>query len=210
MKLTVTIQATEHRKDNVNKMLKELPSDTIVYVDHELKGPLNSFTKMLDIKVGDYRMHLQDDVVLNKGLKDYLPYVLNDMEKNKWEVLSLYAPTRNLVKEQISKGMKYGEFPDCWIQCLIFNKRILNLLREHRKIYNPLKKARKAPCAVYSDDTFINDCFTKNKVKVMVHLPSIVQHDVYLGSLIGHQTSVRRMSDVYEKNYVTNFLKNKL
>tara|TARA_R110002074_G_scaffold173445_1_gene336253 strand:- start:68 stop:679 length:612 start_codon:yes stop_codon:yes gene_type:complete len=202
MKLTTTIQATEKRRNNVKEMLKELPEDTIVYYDHELKGPLNSFTKMLDIEVGDYRMHLQDDVILNKNLKDYLPYVLKDMKDNNWEALSLYAPTRKLIKEQIKKGLKYGVFPSCWIQCIIFSKRVLNLLREHRKNYNPTQLTR-------SDDTFINSCFAKNKIKVMVHLPSVVQHNVYLGSLIGHTASVKRMSDVYEKDYTTNFLKNK-
>ena len=199
MNCSITIQAVEKRKDNVEKMLAKLPIDTIVHYDKKMISPLVAFYDMLEYKTKDYRLHLQDDVLLPNRFSEYLPYVCKEMKDNEIDLLTLFTPKRKLPKEQMSKGIKFGVFPNyLWLQATIFSADFVDKMREH-------KKTSKKDYGKH-DDVFVQDCLLHNKIKAYCHLPSVVQHNVYMGSIVGNANSERRMSDIYDSNYINKYL----
>ena len=201
--MLITIQAVEERRNHVDLMCHTLlPHKPVVHYDKLRKSPLNAFYNMLDIQQyqNEYRLHMQDDVIFNNRLVRYLPYVLKDMKERDMHVLTLFTPNRKLPKEQLSKGLKYGVFPNyLWLQATIFSTKFINIMREVRDEKGEYTK---------HDDVFVQDCLKRSKIQAYCHLPSIVQHHIKLGSVVGNANSKRRMSDIYDTNYITNYLEN--
>lgn len=195
---SVVIQAVEKRKHNVDKMLLKLPKSTIVHYDKKMISPISAFYDMLEYNTMDFRLHLQDDVILPNRFSEYLPYVCKDMKDNEMDLLTLFTPRRKLPKEQLSKGIKYGIFPNyLWLQATIFSANFIDKMRKHKDIYKIDNK---------SCDLFVQDCLKHNKIKAYCHLPSVVQHNVYMGSVIGNADNELRMSDIYDSNYINKYL----
>lgn len=201
--MLITIQAVEERRNHVELMCHTLfPIEPVVHYDKVRKSPLNAFYNMLDIQQcqDEYRLHMQDDVVFNRRLVMYLPHVIRDMKKQDMHVLTLFTPNRKLPKEQLAKGLKYGVFPNyLWLQATIFSKKFVDIMREVRDQKGEYTK---------HDDVFVQDCLKMSNIKAYCHLPSIIQHNVKMGSVVGNANSKRRMSDIYDTNYITNYLEN--
>ncbi len=196
--MIITIQAVEERRDNVDKINSQLKDiKTIIHYDTKRISPFNAFAEMLDVEVEDYRLHLQDDIMLPNYFTDYLPYVKKEMINRKIDVLSLFAPQRKYITEQYKLKNNYVEFPNfLWLQAVIFSKKAISEMREYLKITNEKKH----------DDVFVANYLKSYNKKAYLHLPAIVQHNVYLGSVMGHRNNSSRMSAVYDNNYIKNFL----
>ena len=193
--ILITIQGVESREKNIQKMLKKLPDGVEVYYDRILKSPLNSFFNMLDIKQKDYRLHLQDDIIIPDGFSEYLPHVVTEMKEKDIDVLTLFTPNRKLPKEQLKKGLKFGVFPNyLWLQATIFSKRFTEEMIKYRN------KKGEAKIFNDADDIFIQEVLKETGIKAYCHLPSVIQHDVFMGSVAGNANSKRRMSDIYDEN----------
>lgn len=197
--MTITIQAVERRLQNVELMLSQLNGeDVTVHVDKEMKGSFGSFVDMLSYEVkNDYRLHLQDDVILSPHFKEYLPYVEEIMNKKNIHLLSLYAPRRKSIHEAMNRKEKISVFENySWLQGTVFSKKFVELMRLHL----PLSKQTK------HDDTFVREVLHTYKIKAYVHLPCVIQHNVEMVSVMGHGKGEGRRSIVYDENYITNFL----
>ena len=194
--MKVTVQGVESRMSNIERILSKI--DAEVYIDTEMKGCLHSFKEMLKIPFEGYRLHLQDDVMLPPFFEEYLDVVEKDMERLGIDVLSLFAPRRKFVIEQYEKGVKYSKFPNyLWLQATVFSRKAIDGLIEHSKICDEKKW----------DDVFVQGYLKKNNVESYVHLPSIVQHNTYIKSVMGNANTPRRMSPIYDKEYILNYLK---
>ena len=196
----VTIQAVTEREQNVKEMLKRLPSGVRVHYDTDRISPLHSFVQMLDIEFTDYRLHLQDDVILPQGFKDYLPTILKDMKERNIEVLSLFAPRRKKLKELYKAGETYVKFNNfLWLQAVIFSKEVIDGIKRYIK-----------HCKTFGieygegkhDDILVREYLKENKKTAYCHLPSLVQHNTYMKSTMSHANSIQRASDIYDLNYI--------
>jgi hypothetical protein len=121
------------------------------------------------------------------------------MKDNKIDLLTLFTPRRKLPKEQLSKGIKFGIFPNyLWLQATIFSANFVDKMRIH-------KEESKKDYGKH-DDVFVQDCLAHNKIQAYCHLPSVVQHNVHMGSIVGNPNSEKRMSDIYDSNYINKYL----
>ena len=183
--MKVTIQAVEERKGNVERMTAALGDsvDVEVYYDKRRVSCLDSFVQMLSIPFAGYRLHLQDDVVLPERFVDYLPYVERDMVENDYDILSLFAPRRKDLRESHSEGVKqYVVFRRfLWLQAVVFSERAISgmkqFLSDRQEVGGEVSDGKSA-------DFFVQQYLQEKKRRAYVHLPSVVQHNVYMGSTL--------------------------
>lgn len=209
--ILTTIQAVEERFKNV-KAIESLYSDSkekmITYFDFDRISPFHSFKKILritDKEKYDYRLHLQDDVMLPEKFTDYLPYVERLMGKLCIDVLSLFVPNRNSLKREYEhNGDCIVEFDNyLWLQATVFSRAFDDIMRDTIKQYS------QENANIFDDDIFVQNTLKKYNTKAWVHLPGIVQHNVWMGSVVGHRNDKRRLSYTYDKNYCKNFIQRK-
>ena len=183
--MKITIQAIESRRQSVERMLDSLGSgaDVEVHWDTQLTGHLNSFIHMLI---------------------EYLPYIESDMEKNGYDVLSLFAPRRKQLQEYYGDGIKYAHFARfLWLQATVFSEKAVE---EMKTFYKEQTELGEVLGAGKHDDVFVQEYLRHYNKKAYCHLPSVVQHNVHIGSSIGHSGSALRMSNMYDRNYIDKFL----
>ena len=196
--MDIVIQAILSREKQAEKLKAELPKSIIVY-DYEMRGPINGFRRCLDVPIkSDYRLHIQDDVILAKNLEGYLPYIEKYMKENDIKVVVLYTGNQKRVRELNDNTLKYVKI-DTKLLCgpaIVFHKDIVHELRERIK---HTKETR-------DDDTFVIQSLIDLKVDVYAHLPSIIQHNVWLGSSVGHAKSRQRMSMTFNINFINEIL----
>lgn len=191
--MTVTIQAVIERAKNVHAIANQLNNECIVYWDERRISPFDSFKQMLDIQVKDFRLHLQDDVILADNLQDYFLTLKSYMWAEDIHVLSLFAPNRKDLIDAYEAGKHIAEFKNfLWLQAVIFSKTAVEEMRHFIRNYKDTKH----------DDVFVRDYLKEYNRKAYVHLPALVQHNVWLGSVVGHRNDKRRMSKLFSKNYV--------
>lgn len=189
--MKIVIQAVRQREDNVQKMLKHFEAQ-VVY-DETLKGNLPTFMDCMRLKINGYRLHLQDDMIIPNGFYSYLKKVEADCIKNGFDVLSLYAPKRKQFFEAQEKGLKYSVFNNfLTMTAVVFSEKAVDGILETYSKYGEEYK---------DDDVFVAKWLSLSKTKAYVHLPSIVQHNAYLGSTLGHASTSSRMSVFYDKDY---------
>ena len=203
--MKVTIQAVEERRGNVERMTDALGDsvDVEVYYDKRRISPLDSFMEMLKIPFSEYRLHLQDDMILPEGFADYLPVLEDDVRENDFDVVALWAPPRKDLRESHGEGVKqyvvFGRF--LTMTAVIFSKRAVEQMRLMRDagLRDGVDWGR-------DDDFFVQGYLRDYKKTAYVHLPSIVQHNVYMGSTLGHASTASRLSELYEKDFIVRFL----
>jgi len=192
--MKITIQAIKDRESNVVKIINQIKAE--VYYDYGMNGCFNSFVQMLNIPFDDYKLHLQDDIIIPEQFEKYLEVIKNDMKEKDIDVLSLFAPRRAFLKSQYEKGIKYSEFPNfLWLQGTVFSRRAVDEMKEYLKINTQIKW----------DDVFVAAYLKHYKRKAYVHLPSIIQHNININSSMGNANSIKRTSDIYDKNYIKNY-----
>jgi len=189
--MQIVIQAVEQRRRFVEKIQSKLLSSIVSYDDSGT--PIGGFSKTLDIPIDtDYRLHLQDDIILANGLYNYLPKLEEEMRVNNIKCLSLYAPPQKRLNEAYKEGKKFETTDRVMIVGIILHKDILKTLKTDIKTTTETKH----------DDVFVRTVLKKLKIKAYVHLPALIQHNVWLGSVVGHAKTTQRMSSIFDINYI--------
>ena len=193
--MIVTIQGVQNRLSNIKTMLNQLPG-AFVHIDENRTGAFNSFKEMVfKYDEDEYRLHLQDDIIIPDGFMSYVDKVLLDVIKNDYHVTSLFVPKRKAFENIDKDNSRYVVFDNfLWMQAIIISPFAIKGLKDHFD-YTAEKK---------HDDVFVQEWLKKNKIKAYAHFPSIVQHNVYLGSEMGNANSKHRMSPYYDKNFCNN------
>ncbi len=206
--MKVTIQAVEERRDNVEKMLHDLGDsvDVEVYYDTRRISPLDSFVRMLDIPFSGYRLHLQDDVIIPKRFVEYFPVIESDMSEMDCKVLSVFAPNRKDIHEAADRGEKYIVFKNfLWLQATVFSD---DAVKDMKQYYSEKTAAGEEVGEGKHDDCFVQEYMKSYGEKAYVHIPSLVQHNVFMGSVMSHSNSKHRMSKIYDPNFISQYLEN--
>ena len=197
--MDIWIQSVKSREQSVQSILKRI--DAKVYVDKELKGCFNSFSYMLQncYAENEHIIHLQDDIVPLKGLQEYIPSMISEMEARDIPVLSLFTPQRKAFtmhyKVMQAENIKTAivPFPNfLWMQAVIFSPNAIRGLRNHLQISSQTKY----------DDVFVAEYLKFTKQEAYVHIPSLVQHNINLKSTLGHRASKNRMSNCYKNDFL--------
>lgn len=196
--LTITLQAVPERLEMARSRLAPLAATypVVESVDTERSGSFASFVRMLAIPHTGYRLHVQDDIEFAPRLAEYLPRLVKQMEATGWPILSLFAPRRANLATALQDGHRIVPFvPFLWLQACIFSPSFIRLLQQAA----PDTKEK-------DDDVFVADVLRKHRLRAMVHLPSLVQHDVGLPSTLGHANSKHRTSDLYDPMFLSTIL----
>lgn len=218
--MIATIQGVPSRNKMIQKLKKNLSGhlDVHIHIDSSMcGGSFYPFTQMLEKFPRDqYRLHLQDDVELCEDFVEVLPYFEKLVKERDIDFLSLYAPKRKSFTEEVKdKGYNIVvDFNSVWIQCSIMSPRLLDIL--HKEVDGYIEECRTTnkynrrivnnyPS---SDDTFIVAIMKKYGIKGYCFLPSLAQHLVEAGSMLGHADSDTRASGMYDRRYLQK-LKNK-
>lgn len=210
--MIITIQAVKERENYIREQIKDFVGEPIIHIDEKRQGCLTSFMDMLEYK-DDYRAHLQDDIILADNFEKYLPYLTDFMSKNDIHLFSLYVPKMRRISQltEYRDGISYlkwfvaGFFP---LQGAIFSSKFIDLMRKEikgkkREYYENMQKGNRN----LNDDEFIMLVANKYKINSYLHIPSLVQHNVNLASVNGNNVTMDRISDNFEKNYITKKLK---
>lgn len=190
--MITTIQACEERLDTdiIKDIVKRF--NAIVHVDKRRKNAFWSFKDMLDYEVDDYRLHLQDDVIIADDLELYIPILTKLMEDNNIDLLSLFAPARKNITKNYFIGSKISGYNNyIGNQGCIFSKKFVDHMRLYIKISSQTN----------DDDIFINEVLSRTSTKGYLHLPTLVQHDLKYHSLLKHITTDMR-TNLFEKDFV--------
>lgn len=173
-----------------------------IYIDKAKIGPFRAFIQTLrEVPSGDhYRLHMQDDITYCDDFVDYLPEVERVMREDDIPLLSLFAPRRKHMVEQLAKGKRIGTFPNfLWMQCVVMSPWLVSKLLEHAEGYNDKH-----------DDVYVSSILYYYYKTAKVHLPSLVQHDITIPSSMKHANNEKRTSPLFDKDFVTKWKAQKL
>lgn len=193
------IQTIPSRLELAKKQRDALGTDCDIYVDEAMSGPFKGFhgSLMAHDYGSEYRLHMQDDLIYADNFKDYFPEVERLMRENDMHLLSLYAPRYKTLKAARDKGRRFcRSFAGFAMQCIVFSPSFVQQMLEL------------APYYTYSphDDWFVSEAVRATKIKPYVHLPSLCQHNVFeIRSSMGHPTSIRRTSEIFEPDFVNKW-----
>lgn len=165
-----------------------------LYVDRNRVGPYRAFINSLErFPSGDeYRLHLQDDVILTRNLEDYLPTLEQEVRAREIDVLALYAPRRGHIDESVAAGERFARFPNfLTMVAVLFSPWAVAKMQEHSTEYDEPY-----------DDSYVQLVLKKYRRKAYVHLPSLAQHNVRLKSSVGHAATAARTSKYFDPDFV--------
>jgi hypothetical protein len=192
------IQTVPSRLEAAERQRKALDYPCAIHID-DMTGPFNGFVDSLrKVPSGDqYRLHMQDDIILADDFKDYIPQVQKIMEDNGMHLMSLYAPRHKQLRDAYAKGRPFCQsFAGFAMPCIAFSPFMVEKMLEYAPYYTQSKH----------DDWFVSEVCVVYRIKAYVHLPSITQHNVWdMKSSMGHAQNDRRTSDIFEKNFVTKW-----
>lgn len=168
-----------------------------LYVDRHRVGPYKAFIASLErFPSGpEYRLHLQDDVILTPSLEDYLPTLEQEIRAREIDVLALYAPRRGHIDASASAGDRFAPFPNfLTMVAVLFSPWAVDALMRHSGEYHEPY-----------DDSYVQLILKKYKRKAYVHLPSLAQHNVRLKSSVGHAATSARTSKYFDPEFVAKW-----
>jgi len=195
--MIAVIQTIPERYEHAQKQSVELGLHTSIYTDKDKDGPFKAFIETLRQipSNGEYRLHMQDDLILCDDLKEYLPHLEQEMDNKGIDLLSLFAPRRKHIKEQYDAGKRIGTFPNfLWMQSVVMSPSFVDKLLYHAHQYDDKH-----------DDTYVAAVLSFYKIKAYVHLPSLVQHNITILSSMKHANNEKRTSELFEKDFVTKW-----
>jgi hypothetical protein len=140
------IQTIPTRLDKAKAQSKALGLPCDLYVDTQMEGPFKAFIKTFTTISywGEYRFHMQDDLILADGLKGYLPTLEKKMRDEEMHYLSLYSTPRKVFKEAHQKGERFIKAPVLnylHLQCVMFSPWLCSKLVEHAGEFDPNNRA---------------------------------------------------------------------
>lgn len=193
--MIITVQAVPKRMLYIKNQLRKYKNEVNIYfnIDEHYTGSFNSFKNMLNIPVDNYRLHLQDDIILADNLLFNLDYLSNLMNSNNIDVLSLYANPRKAIKKAFDEGKSLVELkPFLMMQGVVFSKRVIDLMKVE------INNSRQTK----HDDVFVQDVLRMYKIKAYCHLPSLVQHNLELDSIMQHAKNTKnRTTRLFDKDF---------
>ena len=214
MRIVVTIQTVPQRMGNAKKIQSEFKDlECHIVEDRNIRGVMHGFISCVSLHKDteyDYRVHLQDDVILVKGFEDYIKKLALELQQKEIEVIHLYDGKKQYCQDAFKQGKKFikaRQFAS--MQAVMFSKEADNYLLSERINYEKkivdqnLKVQGYSP---FADDTYCMWVFgKKNKnIKSWFHLPALVQHNVNLKSTLGHRSNKTAMSYTFDINYLKN------
>jgi hypothetical protein len=193
------IQTVPERLAAAEEQRKALNFPCDIHVDVDKTGPFKGFVASLNaFDYGDeYRLHMQDDLILCDDFKDYIPEVERIMREKDMHLMSLYAPRYKQHLNAHAKGRPYVKsIAGFAMQCIVFSPLMVKHMKELAPFYT----------FSHHDDWFVTEVCWATKTAAYVHIPSLTQHNVFeMKSVMGHATSERRTSQIFEKDFVTKW-----
>lgn len=185
----ITVQCVPHRLKYIKKVLHGF--DAIYHVDN-YTSPMNSFKEMLKIPVKDYRLHLQDDIIIADHFDIIIPYLARTMHERNIDLLSLFVPPRPTFEKKVKNSsesiVEMSNF--LWMPGCMFSKRLVDLMAATE---TDEKK---------HDDVFVGSVLKKHGIKPYVHNPSLVQHNIKMESVLKHFGHKSRVTKLFDRSWV--------
>lgn len=190
--MITTVQTIEERLEYITGITSEF--NPIYHVDRRRTNAFDSFVDMLDYDFTDYRLHFQDDIVIADGLVDYIPDLLEFMERNVIHVLSLFSPARKSTFVAYQRGARILRYCNYLGNiAVIFSRHFADKLKDNVTSATQTK----------DDDMFINEVAEKEGIKMFMHLPVLVQHLPQMGSVLGHTDNIHKMtSNLFDIDFI--------
>ena len=145
--------------------------------EYRWKGLYDTFTAILaDPQDEEWKVTMQDDISFPADVFQRIRHVLRFAPRG--SMLSFYNPTNAAYRECVSAGRHVlSTRANFWGQCFAFHKHTLKPLLEWGKEHIIL--------GYNSDDRFLGKYCTYVGCRLLVVVPSFVQHDGYDRSLMG-------------------------
>lgn len=189
------IQTIPERLHHAEKQKEALGLPCEIHVDVNKTGPFPAFIDTLkNYDFGnEYRLHMQDDIILCDELKDYIPEVERIMRENNMHLLSLYAPRYKVLKEAHEKGKRWIKSLSAFaMPAIVFSPELVAEMVSVAHHYVGWKH----------DDWFVTDVCARRKIGTYVHVPSLCQHNIGIPSSLMHANNERRTSHTFEPDFV--------
>lgn len=194
--MITAVQTIPKRLPYVESYHLKIFPDAYVNNDVELSGTYSSFVNLLkEYPRDEYRLHLQDDIILSQGIERYLPRVIRDMVDLKLHMVTLYSPKKAKLTLSHERGLKYVQIdPFSGNLCVLFSPTMQEILLEESKTYkqkSSLQNKELRTRGNYADDIFVRDICKKHKISIYAHLPVLCVHDISVRSSIGNNTQTK-------------------
>lgn len=196
------IQTIPARLEFAERQAKVLGVHTDIFVDKDLQGPFKGFIQSLrDIPSGEqYRLHMQDDLILCPGLIYYLPTLQREMREKSMHYLSFYASRRKVFSHALKAGERIIKAPIenyLPLLCTILSPWLVDRLLAHSHQFDQDNKA---------DDMYLAAVMKHYKTPAYYHIPSLAQHDIGIKSSIGYTNNKMRTSAIFDEQFVGRWL----
>ena len=198
--MIVTIQAVPSRMRSVETIRNNFKyMEVVTYVDEEYKGTLDSFSEMLKIPVDDYRLHLQDDIILADNIEEKLEEIASYMTKNNVDVVSLFSLNDGTGKDPKHGYYKYNN--TIGILGVLMSANFIELMQREVVIFLDKKAKDKelGDTQEYADDMFVKWVIARNKTVSKILIPHLVQHNINMKSIVGNMRGKRKMTKKFKK-----------
>jgi hypothetical protein len=199
--MRIFIQGVPERMESINKIQASFTKTKVeLFCDYEKVGNFPTFLKIFNTQCSDYRLYLQDDVILPPMFEDYLPELEKLMFNSGIDILSLFAPRHNVLHTQYAEGKTIGEYRNLdWKQAFMVSPRANELIINFSVNYDQDVEG--------GDTMFLREFLKVHEIQPYFHLPSLVQHDVNIPSSMGHGDSIMRTSAIFDERYIELKLK---
>lgn len=202
--MIAVIQTIPARLERARRQAKEFGAPCDIYVDEKMEGTRIAFVKSLQRfnSQTEYRLHMQDDLILSDGLADYAKAMEEKCRKNGWEHMTFYANARKGLRDKYTAGENIVvEKPRTYtsLLCTLMSPRLVKALIDGADLTNTAWQA---------DDEYAAEVMKKSGIAVRFHLPNLVQHDVSVRSTVGNTGTKDRTSNTFDPNFITNWTKN--
>lgn len=202
MRYSVWVQCIPERLSWVKHQIKpHFPCNNFHHVcDTNRQGNMITFIRLLNkVPKDDYILFLEDDVFLAENLNSYMPTILSEMVKFKYDFVSLSGGGKKIYKDAYDRGIKYVKINNHWGHwgIVLSPFMIAAFLRYYNQDTNPEKDKLNA-------DYYIREIFKYYQITPMMHIPNIVQHNIDMKSALNTVQNWTRKSFVYDPKFIVN------
>lgn len=189
--MRISIQAVPERTQYIqNHIIPELQKQgnyqIKIFTDYEKRGPLwNALRIWNDIKDdSEPSLILQDDIVIHSELSTFLPDLTAHVQTDDCLGISLFAPPRKIMRKSFDQGKNMiKNFKFLWLQAIILNPKYIRELTYFAGNYE-----------LRHDDLVLQRFSQRQKIAIWNILPSLVQHNLNIKSIMGHPQKVGKIT----------------
>lgn len=208
--MKVAIQCVPSREFVVEKLLKNLPSDTKVYSDTEYRGSVWNMERIINDHPEGVLV-VQDDLVMGE-------WFMEEVQKSliEGEVMSFFLAITPRLKKLYDEGYSYAKMREIWSQCSYLPPSFIQQYVKWSAGQPPIaKRGDKEAVAMghrkfSADDTCLRMCLKANNRWAYLTLPNLVNHQCEIPSELGHQSTTKgipRVSFLYGKKFLRTWNK---